>query len=200
MLVKLYNRNIGDIVEYNPIENIDISEVPEADLITGGFPCQEFSMIWKRPGLEGTRGNLYTYFLEFVKRKQPKAFIAENVKGLLSANKHQAIQRIISDFESISPGYLVKPKLYNFADHGVPQFRERVILFGIRMDTGFNFIHPAPEYGIGRKYPHITAGEALKNVDKIPDNNKHQKIQPRTIEILKRIKARGDFKDLQELQ
>ncbi|MEM1171949.1 MAG: DNA cytosine methyltransferase [Cyanobacteria bacterium P01_H01_bin.35] len=191
-----FKKNIADIIEHNQIENIDISEVPEADLITGGFPCQDFSMIWKRPGLEGTRGNLYTYFLEFVKRKQPKVFIAENVKGLLSANKHQAIQQIISDFESISPGYLVKPKLYNFADYGVPQFRERVILVGIRMDTGFNFIHPAPEYGIGRKYPYITAGEALKNVEKIPDNNEHQKIQPRTIEILKRIKAGGNFTDI----
>ncbi|NEQ75015.1 MAG: DNA cytosine methyltransferase [Okeania sp. SIO2C9] len=191
-----FKTNIADVVEHNQIENIDIDAVPEADLITGGFPCQDFSMIWKRPGLEGTRGNLYTYFLEFVKRKQPKAFIAENVKGLLSANKHQAIQRIISDFESISPGYLVKPKLYKFADYGVPQFRERVILVGIRMDTGFNFIHPQPEYGLGRKYPYKTAGEALKNVEKIPHNNEHQKIQPRTIEILKRIKAGGNFRDI----
>ncbi len=57
-----FKRNLADIVEHNQIENIDINEVPEADLITGGFPCQDFSMIWKRPGLEGTRGNLYTYF------------------------------------------------------------------------------------------------------------------------------------------
>lgn len=191
-----FKRNIAGVIVHNQIENIDITEVPEADLITGGFPCQDFSMIWKRPGLEGTRGNLYTYFLQFVKQKQPKAFIAENVKGLLSANKHQAIHRIISDFESISPGYLVKPKLYKFADYGVPQFRERVILVGIRMDTGFNFIHPQPEYGLGRKYPYRTAGEALKDVEKVPDNNEYQNIQPRTIEILKRIKAGGNFTDI----
>ncbi|NEO56845.1 MAG: DNA cytosine methyltransferase [Okeania sp. SIO3B5] len=191
-----FKQNIADVIKHNQIENIDIHAVPKADLITGGFPCQDFSMIWKRPGLEGTRGNLYTYFLEFVKKKQPKAFIAENVKGLLSANKHQAIQQIISDFESISPGYLVKPKLYKFADYGVPQFRERVILVGIRMDTGFNFIHPQPEYGIGRKYPYKTAGKALKNVEKVPNNNEHQKIKPRTIEILKRIKAGGNFRDI----
>ena len=193
---RTFRRNISNIIENNQIENINIAQVPEADLIIGGFPCQDFSMIWKRPGLEGIRGNLYTYFLEFVKRKQPKVFIAENVKGLLSANKYQAIKRIMSDFESISPGYLVKPKLYNFADYGVPQFRERVILVGIRMDTGFNFIHPSPEYGIGRKYTYITAGEALKNVEKVPNNNEHQKIQPRTIEILKRIKAGGNFTDI----
>ncbi|VXD18019.1 Modification methylase NgoFVII [Planktothrix serta PCC 8927] len=193
---KSFRRNIADVIVHNQIENINIAEVPDADLITGGFPCQDFSMIWKRPGLEGERGNLYTYFLKFVQAKRPKAFIAENVKGLLSANNYKAIQRIISDFENIEPGYLVKPKLYNFADYGVPQFRERVLLVGIRKDTGFNFIHPQPEYGLNRKYPYRTASQALTGVENIPDNNEHQKIQPRTIEILKRIKPGGNFTDI----
>lgn len=191
-----FRRNISDVIVCDQIENINISEVYNADLITGGFPCQDFSMIWKRPGLDGERGNLYTYFLKFIQEKQPKAFIAENVKGLLSANNYKAIQRIISDFEQIEPGYLVKPKLYNFADYGVPQFRERVLLVGIRKDTGFNFIHPQPEYGLNRKYPYRTASEALAGVENVPNNNEHQKIQPRTIEILKRIKPGGNFTDI----
>ncbi|WP_199314265.1 DNA cytosine methyltransferase [Planktothrix sp. FACHB-1365] len=191
-----FRRNISNVIVCDQIENINISELPNADLITGGFPCQDFSMIWKRPGLEGERGNLYTYFLKFVQAKRPKAFIAENVKGLLSANNYKAIQRIISDFENIEPGYLVKPKLYNFADYGVPQFRERVLLVGIRKDTGFNFIHPQPEYGLNRKYPYRTASQVLAGVEKIPYNNEHQKIQPRTIEILKRIKPGGNFTDI----
>lgn len=191
-----FRQNIADAIVHDSIENVDIDQVPNADLIIGGFPCQDFSMIWKRPGLEGTRGNLYTYFLEFVNKKKPKAFIAENVKGLLSANKYQAIKQIISDFESIAPGYLVKPKLYNFADYGVPQFRERVLLVGIRKDTGFNFVHPQPEYGPGRKYPYRTAGDALKDVDKVPHNSEHQKIQPRTVKILELIKAGGNFTDI----
>lgn len=191
-----FRRNISDVIVCDQIENINISEVYNADLITGGFPCQDFSMIWKRPGLDGERGNLYTYFLKFIQDKQPKAFIAENVKGLLSANNCKAIQRIISDFENIEPGYLVKPKLYNFADYGVPQFRERVLLVGIRKDTGFNFIHPQPEYGLNRKYPYRTASEALAGVENVLHNNEHQKIQPRTIEILKRIKPGGNFTDI----
>ena len=193
---KTFSRNIADVIVNDSIENIDLAEVPEAEICIGGFPCQDFSMIWKRPGLEGTRGNLYTYFLDFVNKKQPKAFVAENVKGLLSANNYQAIKQIISDFESIAPGYLVKPKLYNFADYGVPQFRQRVLLVGIRMDTGFNFVHPQPEYGQNRKHPYRTAGEALKNVEKVKYNQEHQKIQPRTIEILKRIDAGGNFTDI----
>jgi DNA (cytosine-5)-methyltransferase 1 len=193
---KTFSRNIADVIINDSIENIDIAEVPEAEICIGGFPCQDFSLIWKRPGLEGTRGNLYTYFLDFVNKKKPKAFVAENVKGLLSANNYQAIKQIISDFESIAPGYLVKPKLYNFADYGVPQFRQRVLLVGIRMDTGFNFVHPQPEYGQNRKKPYRTAGEALKNVEAVLDNNKHHKIQPRTVEILNRIQPGGNFADI----
>ena len=193
---KTFSRNIADVIINDSIENIDIAQVPEAEICIGGFPCQDFSLIWKRPGLEGTRGNLYTYFLEFVNKKKPKAFVAENVKGLLSANNYQAIKQIISDFESIAPGYLVKPKLYNFADYGVPQFRQRVLLVGIRMDTGFNFVHPQPEYGPNRNNPYRTAGEALKNVEAVLDNNKYHKIQTRTVEILNRIKPGGNFSDI----
>ncbi|MBE9120782.1 DNA cytosine methyltransferase [Tychonema sp. LEGE 07199] len=193
---KTFSRNIADVIINDSIENIDIAQVPEAEICIGGFPCQDFSLIWKRPGLEGTRGNLYTYFLDFVNKKKPKAFVAENVKGLLSANNYQAIKQIISDFESIAPGYLVKPKLYNFADYGVPQFRQRVLLVGIRMDTGFNFVHPQPKYGINRKNPYRTAGEALKNVETVIDNNKHHKIHTRTVEILNRIKPGGNFSDI----
>jgi DNA (cytosine-5)-methyltransferase 1 len=192
-----FKRNISPVITHNSIEKINIKqEVPDADLIIGGFPCQDFSLIWKRYGLDVERGNLYTYFREFVKQKKPKAFVAENVKGLLSANNHQAIKQIIQDFENIEPGYLVKPKLYNFADYGVPQFRQRVLLVGIQMDTGFNFVHPQPEYGPNRNNPYRTAGEALKNVEAVLDNNKHHKIQPRTVEILNRIQPGGNFADI----
>ena len=193
---RTYTRNIADVIVHGKIEEVDSNKIPDSDIIIGGFPCQDFSMIWKRPGLDGTRGNLYTYFLSFVKAKQPRAFVAENVKGLLSANEHKAIARIISDFEEINPGYLVKPKLYNFAEYGVPQFRERVIIVGVRMDTGFNFIHPKPEYGPGRKYPFVTVGEALKDVQKVLYNNEAMKIAPKTVEILKLIPPGGNFANI----
>ncbi|CDM94311.1 MAG: DNA cytosine methyltransferase [Limnospira maxima] len=191
-----FRRNISENIACDNIQEIEITKVPQADLITGGFPCQDFSMIWKRPGLTGTRGNLYTYFLEFIRYHKPKAFIAENVKGLLSANKYKAIAKIIADFENIEPGYVVKPKLYNFADYGVPQYRERVLIVGVRMDTGFNFIHPSPEYGSDRLYPYLTAKQALKDVEKVADNNEHQRIHSRTVEIIKRIKPGGNYTDI----
>ena len=194
-----FSRNItnsivcGDICKF---ERSQIDSIPDADIITGGFPCQDFSVIWKRPGLDGDRGNLYLNFLKFVRQKRPKVFIAENVKGLLSANNYKAIDKIIRDFEDISPGYLVKPKLYKFAEFGVPQFRERVIIVGIRKDTEFNFRHPLPSFGPERNEPYRTAGEALIDVETVSQNNEHMRIQPRTVEILKRIPKGGNFSSI----
>ena len=194
--VRTFRRHFGDIVIQKNIEDIDPyndKKIPDCDLILGGFPCQDFSVVWKQPGLLGKRGNLYKSFLKFIDAKKPKAFVAENVKGLLSANNKQAVRQIVHDFENIEPGYFVKVKLYNFADYGVPQFRERVLIVGIRIDTGFEFFHPEPLYGNGRKYPYVTAGEALKNVEKVKYNNEKMNTSSRTVEILKLIPEGGNF-------
>nr|WP_218057227.1 DNA cytosine methyltransferase [Gilliamella apicola] len=195
-----FTRNFGNVMHCGDIELIDPyidDSIPHCDLILGGFPCQDFSIIWKRPGLNGERGNLYKSFLRFIDAKKPKAFVAENVKGLLSANKYKAIETIIKDFENITPGYLVKVQLYNFAEYGVPQFRERVLIVGIRKNTGFNFIHPSPTHGNKELLlPFVTAGEALEGVEQIKSNNEHMNIQPKTIEMLKLIPEGGNFTDI----
>lgn len=197
--VDTYRHNLGDHIVLGDITKIDPFNdptIPGADLVTGGFPCQDFSMIWKRPGLDGKRGTLYQDFRDFVAAKRPKAFIAENVKGLLTANKKKAIKVIVEDLEAVEPGYIVKPRLYNFAEYGVPQFRERVLIVGIRRDTGFDFKHPAPTHGPRGELPYTTAGEALKGVEQVPFNNNHMRQMPRTREILKRIPEGGNFADI----
>jgi DNA (cytosine-5)-methyltransferase 1 len=188
--VEVDRRSILDIDPYKD------SRLPSADLITGGFPCQDFSIIWKRPGLDGSRGSLYKEYLRFVDAKKPKAFVAENVKGILSANGGLAIKQIIKDFESIAPGYCLNIKLYNFADYGVPQFRERVLIVGVRNDTGFDFRHPKPTHGPKAGKPYFTAGKALENVNAVLHNNDHMKIMPRTREILEKIPEGGNFADI----
>ena len=196
---KTFERNFDSYINCGDIEKIDPykdKSIPDCDLMLGGFPCQDFSMIWKRPGLDGERGNLYKSFLRFVDAKKPKAFVAENVRGLLTANNGMAIQQIISDFEKIAPGYVVKAKLYKFAEYGVPQFRERVLIVGIRVDTNFNFIHPPVTYGPAGTKPFVTAQEALKGVDKIKFNNEHINISSKTIAMLKRIPEGGNFSDI----
>ena len=186
----------GDIEQVNPYDNKDI---PECDLVLGGFPCQDFSIIWKQPGLNGERGNLYKSFLRFVDAKKPKAFVAENVKGLLTANKKKAIEQIIKDFQSIEPGYIVIPHLYNFADYGVPEFRERVLIVGIRVDTGFDFVHPAPTHGPqDGLLPWVTVGDALIGVVNVHNNNEHLRVTQRTQTIIGMIPEGGNFTDIPE--
>jgi DNA (cytosine-5)-methyltransferase 1 len=193
--------NFGEnIITKKNIENIKPKTdktISDCDLILGGFPCQDFSVVWKQPGLNGDRGNLYKYFLQFIEAKKPKAFVAENVKGLLTANQGKAIKEILKGFSSAGDGYMVKIQLYNFADYGVPQFRERVLFVGIRLDTGFNFIHPLPTHGPGRKNKYNTAGLALKEVEKVEDFNAEEiKITDKTRKFLERIPEGGNFKDI----
>lgn len=194
-----FKKNFGDIIVEKDIEEINPytdESIPDCDLILGGFPCQDFSMIWKQPGLKGERGNLYKSFLRFVDAKKPKAFVAENVKGLLTANGKKAIQRIIEDFDKIEPSYVVIPKLYKLAGYGVPQFRERVLIVGIRVDTGFEFEHPKPTHGIKSGKPYFTAGEAIRGVEKAKYNNELLKISDKTREMLGLIPEGGNFADI----
>lgn len=181
----------GDIEQIDPYTD---KTIPNCDLVLGGFPCQDFSIIWKRPGLNGERGNLYKSFLRFVDAKKPKAFVAENVKGILTANGKKAIKQIIEDFQNIEPGYFVIPHLYDFAEYGVPEYRERVLIVGIRIDTGFKFEHPAPTHGNGEGLlPFVTVGEAFEGVENVPYNNEFLKVQERTKKIISLIPEGGNF-------
>lgn len=185
-----------DITKIDPFTD---KTIPDCDVVLGGFPCQDFSIIWKQPGLDGKRGGLYRNFLDFVAAKKPKVFVAENVKGLLTANKSKAIETIINDFEAISPSYVVLPHLYNFADYGVPQFRERVLIVGIRVDTGFDFRHPLPTHGEGRENPYVTAGEAIEgalDLGKDYNGNEEIKSAEKTKRMLALIPKGGNFTDI----
>lgn len=197
--VESFREYFGDVIHLKDITQIDPytdASIPECDMVLGGFPCQDFSIIWKQPGLNGKRGGLFRHFAEFVDAKKPKAFVAENVKGLLTANGGKAIDTIIRDFESIAPGYIVKPHLYNFAEYGVPQFRERVLFVGIRIDTGFSFVHPKPTHGPNADKPYFTAGEALRGVENVPDNNEHINIKEKTRKMLELIPEGGNFTNI----
>ena len=197
--VASFRENLGEVIHYGDITKINPytdNTIPDCDLVLGGFPCQDFSVIWKQPGLNGKRGGLYRHFLEFVDAKKPKAFVAENVKGLLTANKHKAIETIIHDFENIVPGYIVKPHLYNFAEYGVPQFRERVLIVGIRIDTGFDFKHPKPTHGPNGFLPYVTAGQALEGALSVPYNNEPITCKDKTRQMLELIPEGGNFTDI----
>ena len=121
--VATYRENIGDHIVCDDIKNIELSSIPKANVVVGGFPCQGFSQANRLRTLEDDRNQLYRFFYNVILKKQPDFFIAENVKGILSLGKGEAIKQIVSDFENA--GFVVEVHLVNMADYGIPQTRQQ---------------------------------------------------------------------------
>ena len=172
--VATYRENIGDHIVCDDIKNIDISALPNADVVVGGFPCQGFSQANRLRTLDDDRNQLYRFFFNTIKVKQPKYFIAENVKGILSLGKGEAIKQIVADFEAA--GYITSVNLVNMADYGVPQTRQRVIIIGQRVDLGkeLRFIFPQPTHSKTGELPQwVSIKEAI---DHFPDPDKENNV------------------------
>lgn len=133
---RIYNDNFAHKCIVKDVRQIEIDKMPDFDMLIGGFPCQSFSISAQNPprlGYKDERGMLFFEMVKILKERQPRFFIAENVKGLLSANIGKAFPMIIKEFESA--GYKVVHKLLNASEYGVPQKRERVIIVGFRDET-----------------------------------------------------------------
>lgn len=130
-----------DNVVCDDICNISSDAIPEHDILIGGFPCQSFSTVNPTKDPFDDRANLYKQMVRIAKDKQPKVFIAENVKGFMTLHKGQIFKRVREAFEDA--GYTLKYQLLNAADYGVPQKRERVIIVGFRKDLKINFEFPS---------------------------------------------------------
>lgn len=146
--VNIYNANFSHKAIIGDITTIPSEDIPSHDLLLGGFPCQSFSVSAQNPprlGFRDVRGKLFFEMCRLLKFHKPRFFIAENVKGILSANKKRAFPLIINEFEKA--GYFVKYKLMNAADFGIPQKRERVFIVGFRDERDFlKFNFPAPTH------------------------------------------------------
>ena len=119
------------------ISSLDLEEYfgikkGELDLLSGGAPCQAFSYAGKRLGLEDARGTLFYHYAVFLEKLKPKAFLFENVRGLLSHDTGRTYETIIKIFEKA--GYIIQKQVLNAWDYGVPQKRERLITIGVRKD------------------------------------------------------------------
>lgn len=137
--VQTYKKNLGSHIILGDITKISSEEIPDnPDVVIGGFPCQGFSVNNTKRSMKDQRNFLYKELLRIVKDKNPKIFVAENVKGLLSMEKGKVIEMIKNDFEEL--GYKVDYKVLNAAEYGVPQARERVIIIGNRI--GVKNIYP----------------------------------------------------------
>lgn len=124
------------------ISKLDVAQIPDSDIILGGFPCQGFSLSGPRK-IDDSRNILYKHYVRIVKEKQPFIFVGENVKGLLTMAHGKIIEAITAEFSDC--GYDVFLQLVNAKDFGVPQDRERVIICGFRKDLKVkNFEIPIP--------------------------------------------------------
>lgn len=144
--VETYKHNIGKHIILGDITKISSNEVPDGfDILLGGFPCQGFSVANTKRSMDDERNFLYKELLRLIKDKQPKFFVGENVKGLLSMQKGKVINMIVEDFRSL--GYEVEYRLLKASDYGVPQHRERVFIIGNRL--GLKNPFPNVTYGLG---------------------------------------------------
>lgn len=159
---KTYRENFGDYIVEGDIEE-KINNLPaRADIVVGGFPCQDISINGKMLGVDGERSSLYIYIVEAVKRLRSKVFIAENVGGLLLKQNEYSLNKILEDFNSL--GYNLSYQLYHAEDYGVPQTRKRVIFVGTQKGLP-DFTPPIPSI-----FAPITAYEALHDLENWPQD------------------------------
>lgn len=162
------------------------------DVLLGGFPCVTFSVVGKQAGIkDDISGQLYESYAKYLEHLKPKVFLAENVKGILSANKGEAVKIIKKRFEV--DGYNLKIYLVNFADFGVPQQRQRVLFIGVRKDLGVEFI--PPEYI--SKGSHLTSGMAFHKLPTNCPNSLPMNAAVKTIARLNAIPEGGNYKDVE---
>ena len=162
--VETYTKNIGKHITHADVKDISVADLPDADVVVGGFPCQGFSLANLQRQVEDERNKLYKHFYRVIKEKQPKYFIAENVKGLLSLDGGSVIKTIIKEFSDA--GYNTSYQLCNMADYGVPQTRQRVIIVGQRKDFGPSLYFQFPKKthgasGIPKKW--VSIREAIEH-------------------------------------
>ncbi len=124
----IYQKHFPNHKNYGDITKIDTDTLPNFDLLVGGFPCQAFSIAGKRKGFTDTRGTLFFDLARILRAKQPRLFLFENVKGLLSHDNGKTFSTIITTLYDL--GYDCQWQVLNSKNHGVPQNRERVFIIG----------------------------------------------------------------------
>ena len=189
--IEVYQQNFNTKNEIFLGDITNVKEIPKADLIVGGVPCQAWSVAGKKKGFDDPRGKLWEDSIRLVKKNKPKAFIFENVKGLYDPRNKGALDLIISEFKKC--GYDVFHKVLNAYDFGLPQNRDRLFIVGFKKDQKVHFNFPKP----------LNKSKTLIEVmDNLEINEKHlikQKFSPEKIFGSKIPFSRNRFQKSDEL-
>lgn len=173
--VSSYKENLGNHIVHDDITKINEKDIPKADVVIGGPPCQSFSLVGKRK-VDDERGQLVWHYLRIIGEIKPKFFVFENVVGLKSAKTGdgtKVIDDLLLAFGKL--GYNVKWEVLNAADYGVPQRRNRIFLVGTKEDLDFEF--PAPTHnkeGNNGKHKWVSVEDALGD---LPSPNNDGKVR-----------------------
>lgn len=182
-----YRRNICPkrprSVICDDVRKFDLSKLSPIEALAFGFPCNDFSVVGEKRGMNGVYGPLYSYGIKALNHFKPMWFFAENVRGLRSVNDGLTFQIILEEMSQA--GYTISPHLYRFEEYGVPQARHRIVIIGIRSDLSTTFRVPAP-----LSTPFKTCGEAISQPPIPPDapNNEYTKQSAQVVERLTYIK------------
>ncbi len=164
-----YRKLFGDEeINYGDLMKIDANKLPDFDMMIAGFPCQSFSVIGQRKGMQDERGQIIYGLTKIMRSKNLKYFILENVKGLTNHEKGNSLKIILNELDRV--GYKVFHKVLNSIDYGVPQMRERIYLVGIRKDLvpkNFEFNFPEPQSKVDVKHYLIDPRESEFKENKV---------------------------------
>lgn len=163
--VQTYRLNLANHISQTDLSIADLASFPAAEILSGGFPCQDFSSCGHKLGLKGHRGELYTVMRDYMRIHQPKIVVGENVPHLERMHGGQVIRKIQSELEEV--GYRFKLWRMCCPDYGLPQSRTRLFFVGVRKDLrGFPEM-PAPTHFLGR----VTIDDALADLEHIEDES-----------------------------
>lgn len=202
-----------DITTIPATELLEVSELKkgEVDLVVGGPPCQAFSTAGARRGLEDFRGNVIIQYLRVVSEIQPRYFILENVRGILSA-KLNAVPESYKEYEGIKDmkgsvirflanefrklGYTISFALFNAANYGVPQIRERVIIFGAKGNKRIPLPQPThSELGLYNTQKWVTLGDVINDLP-TPDDSEYTPLSKRMLQYMPLVKEGENWTSL----
>jgi len=171
--ISVFERHFEGVRNYGDITKINAKELPDFDCLVGGFPCQAFSIAGKRKGFEDTRGTLFFDLARILRAKQPRLFVFENVKGLLSHDSGRSFKPIIEAIDEL--GYDCQWQVLNSKTHGVPQNRERVYIVGHSRGTPRPEVFPITSYN-GETSNEVThKGQLVDLTRREPSNYRERK-------------------------
>lgn len=203
-----------DITTIPTAELLNVSGLKreEVDLVVGGPPCQAFSTAGARRGLDDFRGNVIIQYLRVVSEIQPKYFILENVRGILSAKlnsvpesyneyestkdeKGSVIRFLSNEFKKL--GYTISFALFNAANYGVPQIRERVIIFGAKGNKRIPLPQPThSEQGLNGTKKWVTLGDVIKDLPK-PDESEYMPLSKKMLQFMPLVREGENWTSLE---